>query len=220
MKKIVLVVASIVFLVVGLANAGTLQLNGPTGISVSIHDPGVGGATAAAMYNATFDSQSYQVFCTDYATINWNTPYSNYSMIALPGSAAYKEAAYIYGTYGSINGPVAQLAVWEVVFEGLSGGTALTVRPRVNFNDMFYVTALGGFTEENLTLADSYVAEALANSGNFNTSDYRLLVSPTTQGFYGAAMQDFITRVPEPATMLLFGLGLLGLAGLRRKLKK
>lgn len=29
-----------------------------------------------------------------------------------------------------------------------------------------------------------------------------------------------IGRVPEPTTMLLFGLGLVGLAGVRRKIKK
>ena len=76
--------------------------------------------------------------------------------------------------------------------------------------------------------------------GSLEKYYYDLAVSNAVEGsFYGVSVlniygsscvpgatcnpsyqQDMLVGVPEPTTMLLFGLGLLGLAGLRRRFKK
>lgn len=76
------------------------------------------------------------------------------------------------------------------------------------------------------TIAGGYWTSLEYNSGNAyllvfnNLQDNHANLSPkTTHGYVRAVRQITADPVPEPSTMLLLGAGLLGLIGLRRKLK-
>lgn len=193
------------------------------------------GAVAAIILSISSMASATSV---DYTTV----ADGNYSSIILGGTTVTGSSDVTSTTYagyrglgilgaGSLNGSDVSLDVGETMtidFGRLVSNVLLTlvdINPPGNVTFSFEafngLTSLGSFAFPAASVAPEIYNLSTLVGGQDISSFIISVESPSAPlGLQIQGVSYDATSVPEPATMLLLGLGLMGLAGVRRKIQK
>jgi hypothetical protein len=175
---------------------------------------GIGGANNGGAFN--INGNLFDTFCVE--RNEYFTPGGSYYIGSITGGA-------INGGYNGQNPDPISSQTAYLYYQWAIGVIAHTAN---NANDLqLAIWSLEGEIDaaHPLTLtngANNFILSAANANGFYGVQVMNLYGSYTAAAGYSNPKQDQLVynSVPEPATLILFGLGLIGVAGIRRKFKK